>query len=160
MPASQPGNSTAVVVRPPFKEQVKALVAGAPEMFKWTSALVKLMEFLVKDDEELFYGFDEPTTWRAWRATVGKQAAMATRPYKGIYLHWCRPDIAIRRPTLDSSIHMVAIMVWLGIQRSTTRSTARSQGGNPEQTLRAKYCKDRFARCIGAIDGTFSPVHV
>ena len=73
MPASQPGNSTAVVVRPPklSKEQVKALVAGAPEMFKWTSArVVKLMEFLVKDDEELFYGFDEPTTWRAWRACL------------------------------------------------------------------------------------------
>ena len=101
MPASQPGNSTAVVVRPPklSKEQVKALVAGAPEMFKWTSArVVKLMEFLVKDDEELFYGFDEPTTWRAWRATVGKQAAGGNKAlYKGIYLHWCHvdPDIAI-----------------------------------------------------------------
>ena len=71
--ASQPGNLTALVARPPkpSKDQVKALVAGAPEMFKWTSArVVKLMEFLVKDDEELFYGFDEPTTWRAWRACL------------------------------------------------------------------------------------------
>ena len=99
--ASQPGNSTAVVVRPPklSKEQVKALVAGAPEMFKWTSArVVKLMEFLVKDDEELFYGFEQPTTWSAWRATVGKQAAGGNKAlYKGIYLHWCHvdPDIAI-----------------------------------------------------------------
>ena len=56
--ASQPGNSTALVARPPklSKEQRAALVNGAPEMFKWTSArVVKLMEFLVKDDEELFY---------------------------------------------------------------------------------------------------------
>ena len=99
MPASQPGNSTAVVVRPPklSKEQVKALVAGAPEMFKWTSArVVKLMEFLVKDDEELFYGFDEPTTWRAWRATVGKQAAGGNKAlYKGIYKHWCHVDQSV-----------------------------------------------------------------
>ena len=102
MAASQPpGNSTAVVVRPPkpSKDQLKALLAAAPEMFKWSPArVVKLMEFLVKDDEDIFYGFDEPTTWSAWRATVGKQAAGGNKAlYKGIYLHWCHvdPDIAI-----------------------------------------------------------------
>ena len=59
MAASQPGNSIDGGGGPakPSKDQIKALVAGAPEMFKWTSARVmKLMEFLVKDDEELFYG--------------------------------------------------------------------------------------------------------
>ena len=84
--ASQPGNSTALVVRPPklTKEQRAALVNGAPEMFKWTSArVVKLMEFLVKD-EELFYGFDEPITWRAWRATVGKHAQRPTAGAPGV----------------------------------------------------------------------------
>ena len=55
MAASQPpGNSTAVVVRPPkpSKDQLKALLAAAPEMFKWSPArCVKLMEFLVKAAE-------------------------------------------------------------------------------------------------------------
>ena len=108
MAASQPpGNSTAVVVRPPkpSKDQLKALLAAAPEMFKWSPArCVKLMEFLVKDDEDIFYGFDEPTTWSAWRATVGKQAAGGNKAlYKGIYLHWCR-DISHVAPDASSSI--------------------------------------------------------
>ena len=101
MAAAQPSTTTAVVVRPPklSKDQVHALVRSAPEMFKWSSArVVKLMEFLIKDDEDMFYGFEEPTTWKAWRATVGKQAAGGNKAlYKGIYLHWCKvePDIAI-----------------------------------------------------------------
>ena len=74
--ASQPGNSTALVARPPklSKEQVKALLAAAPEMFKWSPArVVKLMEFLVKDDEEPFYG---RSTWLVERRVVPELSAL------------------------------------------------------------------------------------
>ena len=109
LPAETGG--TAIVARAPpgpSKDELKAILARSPEMVKWTDArMLKIMEYLVKDDADAFLGFEDATTWSAWRAEVGKQAGGGNRAlYKGIWKHWCKADPSICIDLNNPRLHL------------------------------------------------------
>ena len=85
LPAETGG--TAIVARAPpgpSKDELKAILARSPEMVKWTDArMLKIMEYLVKDDADAFLGFEDATAVRRGRRggqKLGSRQAVATGP--------------------------------------------------------------------------------
>ena len=101
-------------------------------MIVWTDArMVKLMEFMIKDDDEEFKGDSSHPTWKDFRKNIGRLAGGDKAMYKAVYKHWCAVDPSI---TIEPE-HPCVLYTHAGDDLQAAYSTMNAKVGSAASEL-------------------------